>query len=82
MVVNCAAISVPRACEVDPAVAMATNVPSSLVNWLLSFDGCDPFLIHLSTDQGIALLFFVEILKMIAFVHQSRIALSFFSRDS
>ncbi|XP_039125011.1 LOW QUALITY PROTEIN: methionine adenosyltransferase 2 subunit beta [Dioscorea cayenensis subsp. rotundata] len=51
VVVNCAAISVPRACEVDPAVAMATNVPSSLVNWLLSFDGCDPFLIHLSTDQ-------------------------------
>ncbi|KAM0945136.1 putative methionine adenosyltransferase [Dioscorea sansibarensis] len=51
VVVNCAAISVPRACEVDPAAAMATNVPSSLVNWLLSFEGCDPFLVHLSTDQ-------------------------------
>ncbi|KAJ0963814.1 hypothetical protein J5N97_028936 [Dioscorea zingiberensis] len=51
VVVNCAAISVPRACEMDPAAAMATNVPSYLVNWLSSLEGCDPLLIHLSTDQ-------------------------------
>ncbi|CAL5020331.1 unnamed protein product [Urochloa decumbens] len=35
----------------DPAAAMATNVPSSLVNWLLSFGNEDSLLIHLSTDQ-------------------------------
>ncbi|CAN6232855.1 unnamed protein product [Urochloa humidicola] len=51
VVVNCAAASVPRACEMDPAAAMATNVPSSLVNWLLSFGNDDSLLIHLSTDQ-------------------------------
>ncbi|KAJ1281707.1 hypothetical protein BS78_04G326600 [Paspalum vaginatum] len=51
VVVNCAAISVPRACETDPPAAMATNVPSSLVNWLLSFGNEDSLLIHLSTDQ-------------------------------
>ncbi|RCV09028.1 hypothetical protein SETIT_1G374100v2 [Setaria italica] len=51
VVVNCAAISVPRACELDPPAAMATNVPSSLVNWLLSFGNDDSLLIHLSTDQ-------------------------------
>ncbi|CAL4886106.1 unnamed protein product [Urochloa decumbens] len=51
VVVNCAAVSVPRACEMDPAAAMATNVPSSLVNWLLSFGNEDSLLIHLSTDQ-------------------------------
>ncbi|XP_062221439.1 uncharacterized protein LOC133920869 [Phragmites australis] len=51
VIVNCAAISVPRACEMDPAAAMATNVPSSLVNWLLSFGNVNSLLIHLSTDQ-------------------------------
>jgi len=51
VVVNCAAISVPRACEMDPPAAMATNVPSSLVNWLLSFGNDESLLIHLSTDQ-------------------------------
>ncbi|KAK3159533.1 hypothetical protein QOZ80_2AG0151240 [Eleusine coracana subsp. coracana] len=51
VVVNCAAISVPRACEMDPDAAMATNVPSSLVNWLLSSGKTDTLLIHLSTDQ-------------------------------
>lgn len=50
VIVNCAAISIPRACEMDPAAAMATNIPSSLINWLLSF-GNDNLLIHLSTDQ-------------------------------
>ena len=48
-------MSVPRACEMDPPAAMATNVPSSLVNWLLSFGNDDSLLIHLSTDQGTAL---------------------------
>ncbi|KAL6635399.1 hypothetical protein ACP70R_028070 [Stipagrostis hirtigluma subsp. patula] len=51
VIVNCAAISVPRACEMDPDGAMATNVPSSLVNWLLSFGNENSLLIHLSTDQ-------------------------------
>lgn len=57
VIVNCAAISIPRACEMDPAAAMATNIPSSLINWLLSF-GNDNLLIHLSTDQGRTLLSF------------------------
>lgn len=51
VIVNCAAISVPRACEMDPAAAMATNIPSSLVNWSLSFGNSKSLLIHLSTDQ-------------------------------
>lgn len=61
VVVNCAAISVPRACEVDPASAMATNVPTSIVDWLSrsAIAGTDhphqsPYttlLIHMSTDQ-------------------------------
>lgn len=52
VVVNCAALSVPRACERDPASAMSTNIPSSLVQWLSSFSDRNTFLIHLSTDQG------------------------------
>lgn len=52
MVVNCAALSVPRVCEVDPAAAMSINVPTSLVNWLTSLKEKDTLLIHLSTDQG------------------------------
>jgi len=52
VVVNCAAISVPRACEIDPATAHAINVPSSLVKWLQSFEKRSTLLIHLSTDQG------------------------------
>ncbi|MFS7925005.1 putative rmlD-like substrate binding domain, NAD(P)-binding domain superfamily [Helianthus anomalus] len=52
IVVNCAALSVPRACETDPALAMSVNVPSTLVKWLSSFTGCNnTLLIHLSTDQ-------------------------------
>ena len=52
VVVNCAALSVPRACEMDPAAAMSVNVPSSLVNWLSNFKESSTLLIHLSTDQG------------------------------
>ncbi|XP_072969159.1 uncharacterized protein [Typha angustifolia] len=51
VIVNCAALSVPRACEIDPAAAMAINSPSSLVNWLSSFHNDDSLFIHLSTDQ-------------------------------
>ncbi|KAH9604415.1 hypothetical protein KSS87_021107 [Heliosperma pusillum] len=51
VVVNCAALSVPRACEADPAAAMSINVPSSLVKWVLSFKEKNILLIHLSTDQ-------------------------------
>lgn len=52
MVINCAAISVPRACEIDPDTANAINVPSSLVKWLQTFKQNNTLLIHLSTDQG------------------------------
>ncbi|KAG6508984.1 methionine adenosyltransferase 2 subunit beta-like isoform X2 [Zingiber officinale] len=51
VVVNCAALSVPRACEMDPAAAVSINVPSSLVNWLSSFNNSNSLLVHLSTDQ-------------------------------
>ncbi|GAB4861809.1 hypothetical protein Ancab_037065 [Ancistrocladus abbreviatus] len=51
VVVNCAALSVPRACEVDPAAAMSINVPTPLVNWLSSFKEKSTLLIQLSTDQ-------------------------------
>ncbi|KNA15035.1 hypothetical protein SOVF_101900 [Spinacia oleracea] len=51
VVVNCAALSVPRACEVDPAAAMSINVPTALVNWMSSFKEKDTLFIHLSTDQ-------------------------------
>ncbi|WCJ23169.1 NAD(P)-binding Rossmann-fold superfamily protein [Euphorbia peplus] len=51
VVVNCAAMSVPRACENDPHTAMSINVPSSLVQWMLTFKPTPPLLIHLSTDQ-------------------------------
>lgn len=53
VVINCAAISVPRACEQEPEAAMAINVPTVLVQWLNSLDVAHPpFLVHLSTDQG------------------------------
>lgn len=52
VVVNCAALSIPRACEADPTAAMAINVPSVLVKWLSSFSNGGTLLIHLSTDQG------------------------------
>ncbi|VVB06816.1 unnamed protein product [Arabis nemorensis] len=51
VVVNCAALSVPRVCEQDPDSAMSINVPCSLVNWLSSFERNKTLLIHLSTDQ-------------------------------
>lgn len=53
VVVNCAALSVPRVCENDPDSAMSTNVPSTLVNWFSCFNESKILLIHLSTDQGI-----------------------------
>lgn len=52
IVVNCAALSIPRACEADPAAAMSINVPSSLIQWLSSLGEKKCLLIHLSTDQG------------------------------
>lgn len=51
VVVNCAALSVPRACEMDPATAMSINVPTALVKWMLGFKESNSLLIHLSTDQ-------------------------------
>lgn len=52
VVVNCAALSVPSACEADPAAAMSINVPSTLLEWLSTFKEANTLLIHLSTDQG------------------------------
>jgi dTDP-4-dehydrorhamnose reductase len=52
VVVNCAAISVPRECEQNPELADAVNVPQSIIQWLKSFSHNKPLLIHLSTDQG------------------------------
>lgn len=52
VVVNCAALSVPRACEMDPAAAMSINVPFSIVNWLSNSNESSYLLIQLSTDQG------------------------------
>ncbi|GAA0175911.1 hypothetical protein LIER_29003 [Lithospermum erythrorhizon] len=51
VVVNCAALSIPRACEMDPESAISINVPSALVKWLSTFGEISPLLIHLSTDQ-------------------------------
>eukprot|EP00897_Mesotaenium_endlicherianum_P010791 jgi/Mesen1/9740/ME000695S09046 len=52
VVVNCAAISVPRECEQDPEAAYALNVPHALVSWLKTLGSeRQPLLIHLSTDQ-------------------------------
>ncbi|KAL2251728.1 UNVERIFIED_CONTAM: dTDP-4-dehydrorhamnose reductase [Sesamum indicum] len=51
VVINCAALSVPRVCEMDPEAAMSINVPTSLVRWLSSFKESNTLLIHLSTDQ-------------------------------
>nr|GMD65011.1 methionine adenosyltransferase 2 subunit beta [Ipomoea batatas] len=51
IVINCAALSIPRACEADPEAALAINVPYALVRWLSSFDENKTFLMHLSTDQ-------------------------------
>lgn len=70
MVVNCAALSVPRACEMDPAAAMSVNVPSSLVNWLSSLEESDSLLIHLSTDQGKSLLIVFVCCHLFIFLFQ------------
>ncbi|KAM4105107.1 hypothetical protein ACJW30_06G208100 [Castanea mollissima] len=51
VVVNCAALSVPRVCEMNPNAALSVNVPSSLVDWLSNFKEGSTLLIHLSTDQ-------------------------------
>ena len=54
---NCAATSSPAACERDPASALATNVPTALLDaldaaWSAGELGTSrPLLVHLSTDQ-------------------------------
>ncbi|EYU35071.1 hypothetical protein MIMGU_mgv1a022536mg [Erythranthe guttata] len=62
VVINCAALSVPRVCESDPEAAMSVNVPTSLVKWLSSF-GDATLLIHLSTDQEIRFFFLIHSLE-------------------
>ncbi|EFJ21319.1 hypothetical protein SELMODRAFT_151824 [Selaginella moellendorffii] len=52
VVVNCAAMSVPRDCEENPQKAMAVNVPRALLRYLASLQtGAPPLLVHFSTDQ-------------------------------
>uniref|UniRef100_A0A0D6QR03 RmlD-like substrate binding domain-containing protein n=1 Tax=Araucaria cunninghamii TaxID=56994 RepID=A0A0D6QR03_ARACU len=52
VVVNCAALSIPWACESNTSAAMAINVPSALIKWMSSDNDTEtPLLIHLSTDQ-------------------------------
>ena len=56
VIVNCAAMSQPAACERDPDRAAATNVPSLLLTELERVGKPDasaiqPLLIHFSTDQ-------------------------------
>ena len=51
VVINCAAISQPRACKEDPARARAINVPERLQDWLLALGTPAPLLVHLSTDH-------------------------------
>ena len=50
VVINCAAISQPKACEADPELAERINVPSTLLTHLRSA-APDCLFIHLSTDQ-------------------------------
>lgn len=50
VVILCAAISSPKACEENPEHAEAINVPIHLISCLKSMD-TTPLLIHLSTDQ-------------------------------
>lgn len=53
-VVNCAAISQPKACEQNPMMAEAINIPTELLKGLRRYKdrtGRSPLLIHLSTDQ-------------------------------
>ena len=64
MLLLTAAISVRRACEVDPKDAMAINLPSALLSWMEGFGNGNSLLIHLSTDQGIyhIILFLIPLL--------------------
>lgn len=53
-VINCAAISLPGACEKDPGAARVVNVPTALLASLKKQQeqcGVRALLIHLSTDQ-------------------------------
>uniref|UniRef100_A0A383WL45 RmlD-like substrate binding domain-containing protein n=1 Tax=Tetradesmus obliquus TaxID=3088 RepID=A0A383WL45_TETOB len=54
VVVNCAALSQPAACELDYEACRKLNVPSKLVEALKQLQrkaGIDALLIHISTDQ-------------------------------
>lgn len=53
-IINCAAISQPIACEKDPSLARAINIPTALLDILTSphhHQQNPPLLIHISTDQ-------------------------------
>ncbi|XP_026380104.1 methionine adenosyltransferase 2 subunit beta-like isoform X1 [Papaver somniferum] len=82
VIVNCAALSVPRVCETDPTAAMAINVPSSVVKWLSNF-GDSVLLIHLSTDQEVAIHTFLGGVKSCrpAFVSVYEGAKSFYKEE-
>lgn len=54
VVINCAAVSSPAACELAPIAARAINVPNALLDSLekaRKTSSMEPFLIHISTDQ-------------------------------
>jgi len=50
VVVNCVAISQPRACEEDPEAARIVNSPAASLH-ALAEAGVQPFFVHISTDQ-------------------------------
>ena len=50
VVVNCVAISQPRACEEDPKAARIVNSPAASLH-ALAEAGVQPFFVHISTDQ-------------------------------
>eukprot|EP00756_Hemistasia_phaeocysticola_P066724 Hpha_TRINITY_DN9455_c0_g1::TRINITY_DN9455_c0_g1_i1::g.139078::m.139078 len=54
MVINCAAVSMPRECESDPATAAVVNSPAVFLGELARAAekwGTKPVFVHLSTDQ-------------------------------
>jgi len=64
----------------DPPAAMATNVPSSLVNWLLSFGNDESLLIHLSTDQGsvlLSLMYYNAAQTILSVVHSNSVLMKY-----
>lgn len=58
VIVNCAALSLPRVCETDPTEAMDINVPSSVVKWLSNFGPTQGDQVRTSNNLGPCLISF------------------------